>query len=142
MENTKSCIACAEKIHIDAKLCKHCKVEQSDGRFKVESNGLKVRGEDVESEVTFSKSKANSQSLKILGGLAAVILLMFFVAGANSQGDSTAPGESSTEQINEEPTGRWETKCRTVFYPNPNPDNEYINQTLSRQECTDVYIEE
>ena len=33
MAKTKSCIACAEQISADAKLCKHCKTMQNDERF-------------------------------------------------------------------------------------------------------------
>ncbi len=34
MEETKACIACAEEIKKEAKLCKHCKTMQDDQKFK------------------------------------------------------------------------------------------------------------
>jgi hypothetical protein len=115
---SKRCIACAEDILIDAQLCKHCKTDQRDSKYRVEAEPSENKVETESSKNRAEPEASNSYnswffpnakgeekptkpftSKALLAVVLSVGFLVFlFNSGILSSSQLSAPGLNSAQE--------------------------------------------
>lgn len=150
-QSLTKCIACAEEIQVDAKLCKHCNTTQDDQRFLGSATGItKMKGGPRRRSLWIWLTLL--VVLLLAGGTAAGVLLMPRSAGQGTQshGSYSPKNSGGAGSSNNGPSGHNEQRCTTIWVENP---NYFLNGTtdangstifeprmVTKQQCQWVWV--
>jgi hypothetical protein len=143
---TKKCIACAEEIVLEARLCKHCGTRQDDPTFSDENAGQESTpssladslGEEEDSSSSFFEGQEQKGQWKNYGIFGLGVLVLFtIIFGLTKLPKHVSDPSSILTALNAQGTSSWN---EDEFVPNGNLKG-FVTDYLSDTSCT-VWIYE